>query len=742
MAAIATIAGSLLVDGLPRSGATAKLWPSGAAFLTTPPQKNTALPLTGSPSQSTTTGPTHGADGAYRFTGVTAGVYYVSLEWNDLIVYDSFEIPPSGTPSGIASVKAYGAVGDGITNDTTAIQAALDDTAVNELYFPPGTYLCGTVQLQSRAGLRLTGSGATLQWTGIGTNTVPIGLQLTGLPQEVTIEGLRFLGSGTATDYHAGVWWTTGVTIANLRITGCRFEDLAVGVWSNAGTLAGIWIENNFFTNLVGTGATQGTGVYVTNAGTSPLGVTIARNVFELTARHAIHIARGVGVRILENQSKTHGSDTLAVVAAIEVGRVQDLLIKDNTLHGYTDGGIAVIPTGGATVSRVVIEGNTLIEPGNAIQDINIGTSDPATNGGVEQLILRGNQIKKTGVNIFSIVVQHALRSHVEGNQVSLLLVSSGQRAGISLSGAGDSGGTRTYTDDLILAENLIYGTTAGGTVVGMELGSALCTSTARVLFRGNRVQADSTFAIGATITNDDNLQVVDQPTDGLTYTTGTYLTRTINGPLAMDGTIDFVVLSTTSSITLTERHQIVSANANGGNITLTLPPIADCVGRLLTIIRTDSNAGFSVTLDPDGAETINGLASFVLDRQYECVQLVAGTTAWRLVSTSAGPWRTGAVRTITSAGSPATLTQAEQFVILDSSGGNITVNMPAQANSPGQVICFFKPSSSNDITLDGNGAETVDGGATDTIPNGTARLFGVIINHGGDWVWAFKNFA
>lgn len=43
--------------------------------------------------------------------------------------------------SGIANVKAYGAVGDGTTNDTPAVQAAL--AAANVLYFPPGTYYLG-----------------------------------------------------------------------------------------------------------------------------------------------------------------------------------------------------------------------------------------------------------------------------------------------------------------------------------------------------------------------------------------------------------------------------------------------------------------------------------------------------------------------------------------------------------------------------------------------------------------------
>ena len=41
------------------------------------------------------------------------------------------------------SVKDFGAVGDGVTDDTDAIKAAV--TTAGSVYFPSGTYLCGDV---------------------------------------------------------------------------------------------------------------------------------------------------------------------------------------------------------------------------------------------------------------------------------------------------------------------------------------------------------------------------------------------------------------------------------------------------------------------------------------------------------------------------------------------------------------------------------------------------------------------
>lgn len=62
------------------------------------------------------------------------------------------------TPRGVLNVREFGAVGDGVTDDTAAIQAALYAAAGGELYFPPGDYA----------------------WTGI--KFIPSDTTLTGVP--------------------------------------------------------------------------------------------------------------------------------------------------------------------------------------------------------------------------------------------------------------------------------------------------------------------------------------------------------------------------------------------------------------------------------------------------------------------------------------------------------------------------------------------------------------------------------
>ena len=68
-------------------------------------------------------------------------------------------------PHSSINVKECGALGDGIHLDTAAIQSAFDSCAAHgggTVYFPPGTYLSGTLRLRSRVTVRIE-AGATLQ---------------------------------------------------------------------------------------------------------------------------------------------------------------------------------------------------------------------------------------------------------------------------------------------------------------------------------------------------------------------------------------------------------------------------------------------------------------------------------------------------------------------------------------------------------------------------------------------------
>jgi hypothetical protein len=86
-------------------------------------------------------------------------------------------------------------------------------------------------------------------------------------------------------------------------------------------------------------------------------------------------------------------------------------------------------------------------------------------------------------------------------------------------------------------------------------------------------------------------------------------------------------------NITEAESNKIVLANATSGNITLLLLAAATAGnGFKVAIKKTDASAN-TVTLDPNGSETIDGEATYVLSRENESVFLVSDGANWKVIS-------------------------------------------------------------------------------------------------------------
>lgn len=89
-------------------------------------------------------------------------------------------------------------------------------------------------------------------------------------------------------------------------------------------------------------------------------------------------------------------------------------------------------------------------------------------------------------------------------------------------------------------------------------------------------------------------------------------------GPIGVDTTLD-------------EFMRTVLVTAAAANRTETLPPAASAKWRKYTIKKTDATAN-TVTIDADGAETIDGAASIALGSQYESVTVQSDGTQWWIV--------------------------------------------------------------------------------------------------------------
>jgi hypothetical protein len=71
---------------------------------------------------------------------------------------------------------------------------------------------------------------------------------------------------------------------------------------------------------------------------------------------------------------------------------------------------------------------------------------------------------------------------------------------------------------------------------------------------------------------------------------------------------------------------------SNTAGLTVSLPPAADCTGKGY-VIKKPAGGAFAITIDPDGAETIDGAATFAaVDANNDVVEIISDGTAWHVI--------------------------------------------------------------------------------------------------------------
>lgn len=106
---------------------------------------------------------------------------------NNAVLQEIINKASSDSYTFVANVKNYGAVGDGITDDTVAIQNAINSSD-SVLYFPDGIYLCGGIITNNKTRITGNGKGSILKSKG---NFKLITVQA----NDVIIDNLTLLGT-------------------------------------------------------------------------------------------------------------------------------------------------------------------------------------------------------------------------------------------------------------------------------------------------------------------------------------------------------------------------------------------------------------------------------------------------------------------------------------------------------------------------------------------------------------------
>lgn len=116
----------------------------------------------------------------------------------------------------------------------------------------------------------------------------------------------------------------------------------------------------------------------------------------------------------------------------------------------------------------------------------------------------------------------------------------------------------------------------------------------------------------------------------GLRLPTEITNTLGVTGETTFSGALKMPIVSG-GDITLNDTHYTYLANAAGANVTVTLPALAGITGRIYNIKKIDNTAN-TVTIDGNGAETIDGVTTKVLTTQYACITIQAGAAEWSII--------------------------------------------------------------------------------------------------------------
>jgi parallel beta-helix repeat protein len=513
----------------------------------------------------------------------------------------------------VANVKQFGATGDGLTDDETAIDAAVSALPATggHLHFPKGVYV-GEVTINGKDGLRITGEGrlqSKLLGGGAGTNC----LDIVNCDQ-LEIGGLWFFASGdsAANDDQADngvlIEACSDVTIKDCRCTNHGFAGICFYNTSN------VLCEGNYCSDAVGFTSTNSADIIATGEltlqnyriignhclSTNNTGIGIQPTAANLDHKHFV---------IQGNICNGHGR--YGIIAYMTLSADSDDTIKSvsttgNTCEGNGWSGIYYQSVDDSSITGNVTRANNLGGAGSGLEGgihvngsvgiaITGNTCYDEVGGGIRANGHLNFASRRHGVTITGNVVRNQTTAghpsyYVGSNMTDVTIV------GNAVRGSASQGiyiaATSGVTKNLIIQGNDLNGNTSASR--GIDLDGSNCSA----VVTGNKCHG-WTFGIRASESNVLNLK----DNHCFSNTTDIQLGGTIDA-LKMEGnryaTISHTATVTTTAFTSGDTtpsvaggHRFQTANATPTNIGALDNGHDD---QIVTILINDANTTIDFT--------------------------------------------------------------------------------------------------------------------------------------------------
>lgn len=252
----------------------------------------------------------------------------------------------------MVSVKDFGAIGDGLTDDTAAIQAAFNTG--KSVSFPYGTYATSAPLTINTSGVTITGPGTLKPLSTFTGAYLNCAINVTNT--NVRIEGITYDGSNT-TSANAINFAIYGYA-ANLQVMNCYFYNMPTGFQPEAaiGVNAdgdGSRFIGNYFNNIAGAVFVQASACIISNN-------TV---INPRDGALVLNSTNSVGCIIANNIIRNDALNTLSGHILIEEG-ASEWLIEGNNIYGVRGTAIYALNVAVTTTVRGGVIRNNVINGG------------------------------------------------------------------------------------------------------------------------------------------------------------------------------------------------------------------------------------------------------------------------------------------------------------------------------------------------------------------------------------------
>lgn len=386
-----------------------------------------------------------------------------------------------------ANIKDFGAVGDGVADDTTAVQAALD-SGLFSVVIPDGTFLVNNLVVPNTVKL-IYGSG-TLKQKTLDTSNVITATSIDNLTiKDISIVG-QAAGDFSVEAFNNGIYLTscTNITVLNvkfytldnqpvyartsaeIKVLGNHVEGCCAGVRFN-GVENGVISDNNFIDCAV----TDGN--FVTcislnsqsvSGGGQNFNVVISNNNIQgYKNAQGVLVHDGQRVRIIGNhvQDCTWGysaNPTDASDNCIDISIVGNTFIGSSSALGSETGEYGIFVGASTGTTKNITISSNVINGANAtwkeVYEGGIGL------GGGSEYTVTGNVISDTYSNGIVINQDNVSNCKISDNIIHNVIAGDNTaRRGIAVSS------TASTVTNALIKNNLIDGATVGVQVVNTQ---------------------------------------------------------------------------------------------------------------------------------------------------------------------------------------------------------------------------------------------------------------------------------